>query len=343
MTITSHHNRPLSVVAAVLALAPLSLALPAGASAANRKVDGVRAELKRGTLNVDGGGRPNDVTLRLKKDDTSRIQVDVGDDRSADFEFARADVHAISIAMGSGRDSVHIDDGNGAFTDTIPTAIAGGQGDDSLNGGQGAESLSGGGGDDSIDGGRGNDTADLGRGEDTFTWDPGEGSDVIEGGSGRDTMVFNGAAANEDVALTANGGRLTFFRNPASVTMDTDSVETVDFNALGGTDRIGVADLSGTDVRQLNVDLAGSLGGDAPDRAADSVILTGTDGDDTVHVDGNGSGADVTGLAPAVSIEHADANDPKDSLSINTLAGADNVFAAGVAGVLQVLVDGAPV
>ena len=342
MTITSQHNRTLAVAAVVLGLVPVSLALPAGASAANRKVDGVRAELKQGTLDVDGGGRPNAVTLRLKSGDASRIQVDVGDNRSADFEFARADVRAISISMGSGRDSVRIDDGNGAFTDTIPTTIAGGNGDDSLNGGQGAETLSGGGGDDSVDGGRGNDIADLGRGDDSFTWDPGEGSDVIDGGPGRDTMVFNGAGANEDVSLTANGGRLTFFRNPANVTMDTDDVEVVDFNALGGSDRIAVDDLSSTDVRQLNLDLAGSLGGDAPDRAADSVILTGTKGDDTVHVDGNGSGADVTGLAPAVSIEHADASDVKDSLSINTLDGADNVFVQGVAGVLQVLVDGAP-
>ena len=39
----------------------------------------------------------------------------------------------------------------------------------------------------------------------------------------------------------------------------------------------------------------------------------------------------------------ADASDVKDSLSINTLDGADNVFVQGVAGVLQVLVDGAPV
>jgi hypothetical protein len=41
-----------------------------------------------------------------------------------------------------------------------------------------------------------------------------------------------------------------------------------------------------------------------------------------------------------VSVKHAD---PNDSLSLNTLAGADNVLAAGVAGVLQVLVDGSPV
>jgi hypothetical protein len=47
----------------------------------------------------------------------------------------------------------------------------------------------------------------------------------------------------------------------------------------------------------------------------------------------------VTGLATAVSIRHPD---PTDTLSVNTLAGKDNVFTRGVAGVLRVLVDGAP-
>jgi len=47
----------------------------------------------------------------------------------------------------------------------------------------------------------------------------------------------------------------------------------------------------------------------------------------------------VTGLATAVSIKHAEST---DRLSVNTLAGSDNVLASGVAGVLQVLVDGTP-
>jgi len=53
----------------------------------------------------------------------------------------------------------------------------------------------------------------------------------------------------------------------------------------------------------------------------------------------------VTGLATAVSITHADPADadPADGLAVNTLAGADSVLATGVAGVLQVLVDGSPV
>ena len=37
----------------------------------------------------------------------------------------------------------------------------------------------------------------------------------------------------------------------ASVTMDLNDVEGIDFNALGGADRITVNDLSGTDVTEI--------------------------------------------------------------------------------------------
>ena len=66
--------------------------------------------------------------------------------------------------------------------------------------------------------------------------------------------------------------------------MDTDDVETVDFNALGGTDNVTVNDLTGTDVTQTNVDLAGTLGGTAGDGAIDNVVVNGTNGDDTINV-----------------------------------------------------------
>ena len=333
MTITSQSKS--FFVALALLIAAL---VPAAASAKGGSEQGVRAELDGGTLRVDGGDRPNSVALRLKAGDQTRIQVDAGGNGSADFSFARGDVDAINIRMGNGRDSVRIDDANGAFTDAIPTTIAGGNGDDTLGGGLGVETFSGGNGDDLVDGGRGNDRADLGRGDDTFQWDPGEGSDSIEGQSGSDRMLFNGAQGPgaETVTMTANGGRLIFFRQPGNVTMSTDDVEIVDFNALGGPDSITVNDLSGTDVTQTNLDLAGALGDNAPDGALDSVIVNGTDGVDDINVAGNGSGADVTGLATAVSIEHAD---PTDRLVVNTLAGADNVQVAGVAGVLDVLVN----
>ena len=342
MTLNSHPNMP-RTLATVGVVVLAALAAPAAAGASPGTAGGVRAQLDNGTLKVEGGNRANAVSLRLKAGDPNQIQVDAGDNGSADFTAARGDAHAISVAMGNGRDSVRIDDGNGTFTDSIPTSISGGNGNDSLNGGQGVELFRGGNGDDTVDGGRGNDHADLGRGDDAFIWDPGEGSDSIEGESGSDTMVFNGANGNEDVTMTANGGRLTFFRQPGSVTMDTAGVEVVDFNALGGLDNVTVNDLAGTDVVRTNLDLAGALGGSASDRSLDNVVVNGTVGDDQIRIDGNGSGADVTGLATAVSITHADPSDPSDKLSVNTGAGADSVLASGVAGVLQVLVDGSPV
>jgi Ca2+-binding RTX toxin-like protein len=337
MTTTS---KPRSFFLATVALVLLALIAPAGASAKGGGVRDVDAEVDAGTLHVDGGNRPSSVALRLKAGDPTQIQVDAGDNGSADFSFARSDVDAISIRMGNGRDSVRIDDANGAFTDSIPTTIAGGNGDDSLNGGAGVETLNGGNGDDLVDGGRGNDRADLGRGDDTFRWDPGEGSDAIEGESGSDTMLFNGAAGGETVEMSANAGRLIFFRQPGNVTMNTDDVEIVDFNALGGPDSITVDDLTGTDVTQTNLDLAVAPGGSAPDGLVDSVTVKGTDGVDDIRVAGNGSGADVTGLATAVSVRHAD---PTDILDLNPLTDADNVLVDGVAGALDVRVNGSAV
>ncbi len=283
MNITSQPKRHHLATAAVLAAAVAALIAPAGASA---RPPGVSAELDNGTLHVYGGDRPNAVSLRLKQGDSSRLQVDAGDNGSADFSFARTDVDAISIRMGNGRDHVRIDDSNGSFTDSIPTTIAGGNGDDTLEGGQGVEVFRGGNGDDFVDGGKGNDRADLGRGDDTFRWDPGEGSDSIEGESGRDTMVFNGASnVPETVTMSANGGRLIFSRQPGNVTMNTDGVEIVDFNALGNTDDVTVNDLTGTDVTQVNIDLAKELGGNAGDGVVDNVVVNGSTAVSITHAD----------------------------------------------------------
>jgi RTX calcium-binding nonapeptide repeat (4 copies) len=340
---SSRPKWPFQLSATIVVLALAALVVPVAASA-KHKAHGVRADIKDGILKVKGSEKANSVALRLKAGDQTRLQVDVGENGSADFSFARSQVSAIKVRMGGGGDAVRIDDANGAFTDSIPTTIAGGRGNDSLSGGLGAETYKGGKGNDTVLGGKGNDIAYLGRGNDTFRWDPGDGSDVIEGQRGQDTMLFNGAgsgaAANETVTMTANGRRLTFLRNPGNITMDTRGVETVDFNALGGTDSVTVNDLTGTDVRRTNLDLAGTLGGNAGDGAVDNVVVNGTNGDDRIRVDGNGSGADVTGLASAVSVKHAD---PTDRLSVNTLEGTNDVLVNGVAGVLQVLVDGNPV
>ena len=100
----------------------------------------------------------------------------------------------------------------------------------------------------------------LGAGNDTFVWNPGDGSDTVEGQAGTDTLQFNGANVNENIDISANGSRVRLFRDVANVTMDLNGVENIKFDALGGADTITVNDLTGTDVKQVNLDLGGSDG-----------------------------------------------------------------------------------
>ena len=297
-------------------------------SAAHRMDKFKHPKLKHGELTIVGTEASDKIALRLQSGQPGVLQVDVGDDGSADFSFARDRVATIAVDAAAGDDLVRIDESNGAFTDSIPTTIAGGDGNDTIAGGKGNETLLGGDGNDSIDGNGGNDLALLGAGDDTFVWDPGDGSDKIEGQDGTDTMRFNGANVPERVALSANGNRLTFLRDPGRVTMDTAGVERVDFNALGGADVVFVSDLTGTGVTDVNVDLAGTLGGATGDGEADSVTVDGTNGNDTINVSGDASGVAVSGLAALVAIQH---QEPNDALAVNGLSGNDAISAAALA------------
>jgi len=222
--------------------------------------------------------------------------------------------------------------------DIIGLTVDGGAGDDDIFGSDGADILLGGDGNDFIDGQRGNDIALLGAGDDTFVWNPGDGSDTIEGQEGLDTMLFNGAGASENIDISANGARLRFFRDLGSITMDTDDVEIIDFNALGGADTIAVNDLSGTDVTEVNLDL-GVIPTSLGDGQPDTVIVNGTNGDDVAVVAGDASGVSVLGLAAQVNITHSEP--ANDRLTINALAGDDVVDATGLAaGAIQLTADG---
>ena len=100
---------------------------------------------------------------------------------------------------------------------------------------------------------------------------------------------------------------MRFTRNVANIVMDTNDVEAIDVNALGGVDTLTVNDLSGTDLIEVNADLAGAIGGTAGDLAADNVIVNGTNGDDVAIVAGNASGVSVLGLAAQVNVTGAEA------------------------------------
>jgi Ca2+-binding RTX toxin-like protein len=206
-----------------------------------------------------------------------------------------------------------------------------------MNGGLGNDVLLGSEGDDLVNGGDGNDLALMGAGDDTFVWNPGDDNDTLEGQAGFDTMLFNGANVAENIDVSANGGRVLFFRNIASVAMDLDDVESIDFRALGGADTIVVNDLGGTDVTEVNTGLAAA--GGTGDAQPDNVIVNGTNGDDVALVFGDASGASVIGLAAQVNITGAEA--ANDRLTLNMLAGDDVVDASGLAaGAIQLTANG---
>ena len=296
------------------------------------------ARVNNGTLTLTGNGASDQLALRLQAGVPTTLQVDVGDNGSADLSFDRAAFDRIVVNAGGGNDRVRIDETNGVFTDTEETSINGQNGHDTLLGGSGIELFLGGAKNDLVDGNGGNDVGVLGTGRDTFVWDPGDGSDIVEGQGGTDTLVFNGSGGNENFDFSANGQRFRFFRDLGNITMDTDEVERVDLNALGGADNAVVNDLTGTDVTLASIDLEGVLGGGLGDGQPDNVIVNGSNARDDIRVRADGDIVDVTGLAPRVRIAHSEA--ANDRLTVNGLGGNDRFFVgAGLGALIQLTVN----
>jgi Ca2+-binding RTX toxin-like protein len=102
---------------------------------------------------------------------------------------------------------------------------------------------------------------------------------------------------------------------------------------------ITVNDLTGTDVTEVNIDLASPLGSGRGDGQADTVIVNGTNSDDAAAVAGDATGVSVLGLATQVHVAGAEA--ANDRLTVNARAGDDVVDASGLsADAIQFAADG---
>jgi Ca2+-binding RTX toxin-like protein len=271
------------------------------------------------TVEVNGGGggeqfttTANGTRVRFDRLNPAPFAIDIGTSEK------------LVLNANGGDDSYST---SGSLSGLIAITVDGGANNDTLLGSNGIDLLLGGDGTDFVDGQQGNDVAFLGAGDDTFQWDPGDGSDVVEGQDNADTMLFNGSNGNENMAASANGGRVRFTRDLAAIVMDLDGVESIVARTLGGTDNLVVNDLSGTDITNVTADLAALGGGN--DLAADNVVATGTNGDDVVSITGTGPSAQVNGLAARVSVAGAIAG--SDRLTVNALAGDDVVDASGLA------------
>jgi hypothetical protein len=311
--------------AAALGIAGVAMANPVGAAPSPS------ASVANDALTVTGTNASELLALRLQAGASGVLDVDFGDDGTAEFSFDRATFSRIEVFLRGGDDQFRVDQANGSFPEEALT-VDGGNGRDTLNGGDGAEVFEGGNGTDSVDGNKGSDTAYLGSGADIFTWDPGDGSDIVEGQNGVDTLDFNGAGiALENMFLTSNGPRALFHRDQGNVNMDMDDVERLDLDALGGVDTIRIDDMSGTDFRRADIDLGGA------DEAVDVLTVNGTANDDRVRVITDGTSVDVKGLKPLTRITGSEVT---DQLQINTLDGNDRASIDGtVFGVISPAVD----
>jgi Ca2+-binding RTX toxin-like protein len=270
------------------------------------------------TVEVNGGGgaeqftaTANGTRVRFDRLNPAPFAIDIGTSEK------------LVLNANGGDDSFSA---TGNLVALIGITVDGGAGNDTLLGSNGADVLLGADGNDFVDGQQGNDTALLGAGDDTFQWDPGDGSDVVEGQDGSDAMVFNGSNIAENMDVSANGQRVRFVRDIASITMDLNDVESIVAKTLGGADNVVVNDLSGTDAVNVVADLAAVGGGD--DGQPDNVVTNATNDDDAVTVTGAGPNAQVGGLPATVSVAGAIAG--SDRLTVNALAGADVVDASGL-------------
>jgi Ca2+-binding RTX toxin-like protein len=142
--------------------------------------------------------------------------------------------------------------------------VIAGNGVNYIQGGDGNDFLStGDGNDQEVEGNKGNDTILTHGGDDRIQYDSGDGIDTIDGGTGNDLLVVNGSTVGDNFSISANGSHATLFQD-AGDHADLVGVERVEFDTAGeeglttaGPDMITVNDLTGTDVKQVDIDLAG--------------------------------------------------------------------------------------
>ncbi len=282
------------------------------------------------TAEVNGGNGAESFTVTANG---ARVRFD----RLAPAPFA-LDIGTsenLVVNMNGGDDTFSATDNLAAL---IGLTVDGGAGNDTILRSNGADLLLGGDGSDFVDGQQGNDVVLLGAGNDVLQWDPGDGSDIVEGQAGFDTLVFNGSGASEIMDVSANGGRACLTRNVGSIVMDLNDVEAVTVNAGGGVDTITVNDLSGTDVVEVDINLAGVPGGTGGDAQPDTVVVNGTNGNNVVDVFGSGTSLAVVGLPALVTA--ANSEGANDTLVINALGGDDAISASTLqAGIAKLTID----
>ncbi len=270
------------------------------------------------TLTITETAAPNQLALRLRPHHPQTLQVDLGDNGSADFQLDRHRFDAIRIATGAGNDSVRIDESNGQFTRIDRTTIDRGTGHDTLvfdgavqpdafrlspNGRRATLSHDAGGAALPLNAIEQVNLASIG-GNHALTVDDLRGTGItgvsndlasapgrVTPGTAAAQTIVNGTAGDDSIVASGGGAAITVHGVAATVQIvHADTNDGLSIAGLAGNDRINASGLQANAPKLAADGGTGNdtvLGGPGADR------LTGGDGNDLV--DGHG-GADTIDL-----------------------------------------------
>jgi Ca2+-binding RTX toxin-like protein len=289
------------------------------------------------TIEMNGGGGPEQFTVKPHPTDPARVQFDrTGPTPPGPFTLDIGTAERLDFNAGDGDDT--LDSAAGLLALGFALDIDGGPGNDTLDGGDGDDLMHGGDGNDRIipddnpplPGPR--DLAYGDGGDDTIVWNGGDDDDLNEGGDGIDTIEVNGATAPEAFTVKPGApGRMVFDRlatpGPGPFNIDIGTAERLDLNMSGGDDTLTADDPAFT----LDVD-----GGDGND----ATTVNGTDAAERYSVEPSATAGRValqrTDPAPFLADLGA-----VESLVLNAAGGNDRIKGGtGLAGLIKSTLNG---
>ncbi len=306
------------------------------------------------TLIVSGTAGANKLALRLRAHHPQTLQVDLGDNGSADVQVDRRRFNAIRVTTGAGDDTVRIDESNGQFTQSDRTTVDGGVGRDTLvfdgasqadafrlspNGRQATLRHDAGAAAVALDGAEQVDVASIG-GNHSLTVDDLRGTGItgvnndLASVPGRATpgtaaaqTVVNGTVGDDSIVASGAAAATTVHGLAATVQiLHADTRDGLTVAGLTGNDRVDATGL-GADAPTLTAD--GGAGNDTVLGGAGADTLIGGDGNDLV--DGN-AGADTIDLGagddrfvwdPGDGSDIVRGGDGHDAMAFNGAAAAE--------------------
>jgi Ca2+-binding RTX toxin-like protein len=303
-------NLRLAITTAIVVAAALAASVDRAAAAST-------VALEHGTLTIKGDAASDRLALRARPAAGGTLEVDLGDDGSADSTIKLRKLERIRVRAGGGDDAVRLDESSVAFTDDVPTTIDGEDGWDTV----------------SVDGSAGDDrlrvsakgthvrfsrdagcqaidlsgveqvgTAAL-DGADTVTVDDTSGTELqeldvdLEGVAGsatgdgrRDRVIVNGTPGNDQPSVS-HFGDLAVFGGPVFVSIaHAEPTDRLAINGRGGDDFMSATTL---DADAIGLTLDGGPGTDVIFGGhGDDVLIGGPDFDDVQ----GGKGDDVVDL-----------------------------------------------